>query len=376
MPALGSVLDEKIRLLADKHLRRHLVSTKRLAGARIERAGRTLISFSCNDYFGLTHHPKVIAASQAAVAAYGTGAGASRLVTGDHPLYQELEKRIAAFKGTETSLVFGSGYLANLGIVPALMSQQDLILIDKASHACMLDGARLSGATVLRFAHNKVEHCEALLERHRVEHENCLIMTETVFSMDGDLAPLEALHQLAGRYQTWLMTDDAHGMGIVKPTIVADIQMGTLSKGLAAYGGYVAISTTVREYLINFARSLMFTTALPPATLAAAIAALDVLHDEPDRLEKPLANARCFTRLLGMSDATSAIVPVILTTNEKAMQASRMLEAAGYAVAAIRPPTVPRQTARLRFAFTSEHQKTEIEAVARLLLKQGLICVP
>ncbi|MDE3061402.1 MAG: aminotransferase class I/II-fold pyridoxal phosphate-dependent enzyme, partial [Pseudomonadota bacterium] len=190
MPALDAILQQKLQVLESKRQRRVLRETLREDGVRVRRSGRELISFSCNDYLGLTHHPQVIAATQEALQKYGAGAGASRLVTGNYPFYDELEAVLAEYKGTEAACVFGSGYLANIGAIPALVGKGDLILADKLIHACAYDGARLSGADVLRFAHNNLAHCRLLLEANRADYHHCLILTETVFSMDGDRAPL------------------------------------------------------------------------------------------------------------------------------------------------------------------------------------------
>jgi 8-amino-7-oxononanoate synthase len=300
MPVLDDDLQQKIAVLAAKKQQRMLVPSTRAADNAITRSGSELLSFSCNDYFGLSQHPKVIEAAIAATQQYGVGAGASRLVSGNHPCYAELEGELARAKGCEAGLVFGSGYLANMGVIPALMGKNDLILADKFSHACMLDAAKLSGATVLRFAHNNVEHCKMLLEAHRAEHHNCLILTETVFSMDGDRGKVAALKELAEAHDAWLMSDDAHGFGVIEQPVRADIQMGTLSKSLGAYGGYVCGGKTLIEYLQTAARSLVFSTALPPATVAAAKAALDILQDDENLRAAPLKNALYFTQLLGI----------------------------------------------------------------------------
>jgi 8-amino-7-oxononanoate synthase len=370
MPALDDVAREQLEQFARKSLDRHLIETERSGRARLSRGGRDLISFSCNDYLGLAHHPQVIAAARAALETHGTGAGGSRLVTGSHPLYAELEKLLADLEQTDGALVFGSGYLANLGVIPALVGPGDLILADRLVHACMLDGARLSGATVHRVHHNSVDHCRQLLARHRVAARRCLILTETVFSMDGDRAPVPELLALAHDHDAWLLTDDAHGLGMIDPQ-PADLQMGTLSKAVGSYGGYVCASADVIAYLTNRARTLLFSTGLPPATVAAAIASLRIIRDNPELRARPLANAVEFTRILGRAPAQSAIVPVKIGAAERALAASGMLESHGYLVIAIRPPTVPPETARLRFAFTAMHQKADIQRVAALLIEHG-----
>ncbi len=378
MPALDDILQQKLEVLSLKHLKRDIKTTTRAAdpagGVYVERGGKQLISFSCNDYLGLSHHPEVVAAGIEALAEYGAGAGASRLVTGNMDLYDDLEARLAAYKATQAACVFGSGYLANIGTIPALVGKGDLILADKLVHACMIDAARLSGATVMRFAHNNLDHCRMLLEANRAEHHHCLVMTETVFSMDGDRAPIEALATLAHSHDAWLMTDDAHGLGVTaRHHSSADIQMGTLSKAVGVYGGYVCGSAILIDYLKTAARSLIFSTALPPCVLASATAAMMIIADEPELVAKPLENARYFTSLLGLEVAQSAIVPLVLKENDAVLKASALLEDRGFLVAAIRPPTVPENTARLRFAFCALHEKDQIEQCAAIIREQGWV---
>ena len=370
MPSLREFAREQLAIAAHRSLTRTVQETERLGGARVRRGGNDYVSFSCNDYLGLTHHPEVIAAARAALERYGTGAAASRLVTGSHPLYAELERLLAELKGTERARVFGSGYLANLGVIPALAGKDDLILADRLCHACMYDGARLSGATLLRYDHNAPEHCRDLLQEHRARFERCLILTETVFSMDGDRGPVEDLLGLARAWDAWLMTDDAHGLGTC-PALAADVQMGTLSKAAASSGGYVCGPSELIAWLDHRARSLLFSTGLPPATVAAATAALRIIRDDPELRRKPLENARRFTAALGRPPAESPIVPVIVGEPERALAASAMLERHGLLVVAIRPPSVPTGTARLRFTFSALHQPEPIERAAALLKEQG-----
>jgi 8-amino-7-oxononanoate synthase len=358
-------------------LRRRLAETTRLDGLWAARNGRRLLSFSCNDYLNLTQHPAVKAAAVAALQRYGAGAGASRLVTGNHPLFAELERKLADLKETEAACVFGSGYLANIGIIPALIGADDLVLIDELAHACLWAGARMSRAQVHAFRHNDLQHAEALLVEHRARHRHALIATDGIFSMDGDLAPLHALADLARAHDAWLMSDDAHGIGVVGngrgSSFVnggrADVplQMGTLSKAIGAYGGYLCASTAVVELIRNRARSFVYSTGLPPAMAAAAIAALDIIVREPDLAARPLAKARLFTRLAGLPDAASPIVPVLVGAADAALRASALLEEEGFLVVAIRPPTVPEGTARLRLAFTAAHPDAEIERLADLI---------
>ncbi len=371
MPALDEILTQKLQILEAKQQKRATIPSLRHDGVHIKRDGKGLISFSCNDYLGLSQHPRVISAAVDALQKYGSGAGASRLVTGECQLYGELEALLATHHKTQGACVFGSGYLANIGTIPALVGKNDLIIADKFSHACIIDAAKLSGATMLRFAHNNPAHLRMLLAANRGEYQNCLIITETVFSMDGDVAPLVELSDIVKEYDTWLMTDDAHGFGYYQNNNV--IKMGTLSKAAGSYGGYICGSSILVEYLKNAARSLVFSTGLPPATLASSIEALKIMEDEPERLQKPLKNARIFTQILGLPEAQSAIVPLILGENDKAVAASYLLAENGFLVVAIRPPTVPENTARLRFTFSALHKREQIEKLCSVIKKQGWV---
>ena len=355
----------KLAALDPMGLLRSLIETDRTDAIEVIRGGRRLISFCCNDYLSLSHHPDVERAAQDAIEKFGTGAGASRLVTGNYSLLGELEAKLAALKRTEACLVFGCGYLANIGTIPALVGAEDLIVLDELSHACMHAGARLSGARIETFPHNDLSAAHAILKRMRASHPRCLLLTETIFSMDGDRAPLKALGLLARDFDAWLMTDDAHGLGVVPhEDSDADIQMGTLSKGAGSYGGYVCASRAVIDLLINRARSFIYSTGLPPASAAAALEALTIMERDPEMCARPLALARAFTRKLGLSEAQSAIVPVILGDAEHALAASHALERDGFLVIAIRPPTVPVGTARLRFTFTAGHSEADVTRLA------------
>jgi 8-amino-7-oxononanoate synthase len=379
MQSLDDFAAGKLRELDRNNLHRVLAETDRLDGVWVERAGRRLISFCCNDYLNLSHHPAIKAAAVAAIERYGVGSGASRLVTGNHPLFGALERRLARLKGSEAACVFGSGYLTNAGIIPALIGPADLVLIDELSHACLWSGARLSRGTVLPFRHSDTAHVEALLGEHRGRHPHTLIATDGVFSMDGDLAPLPRLAALAKRFDAWLMTDDAHGLGVIGggrgstfafgSPVDVPLQMGTLSKAIGGYGGYLCASDPAIDIIHNRARTFVYATGLPPAMVAAAIAALDLIEREPGYAALPLAKAKTFTRLTGLPEAQSPIVPLIVGEAEAALAASRRLEAEGFLVTAIRPPTVPAGTARLRFTFTAAHPDADIERLAALVRK-------
>lgn len=364
MPALDATLHEKIDELKAKHRLRVPVNSARSAGAKVRRDGRELISFCCNDYLGLSQHPEVLEAAQQAAAAYGTSSSASRLITGNTPLYSALETMLAEYKGAEAACVFGSGYMANIGTIPALVGRDDLIVADKLVHASLLDGIKLSGARLVRFAHNDAADCDRLLAKHRDDYRQCLLITETVFSMDGDLAPLRELRALCDHYDAWLMTDDAHGYG-QKQLVKADIQMGTLSKALGAYGGYVCGSQVLIDYLVTAARSLVFTTGLPPSSLAAAYKSLEIVQSQPQLAQKALGHARRFSEALGLPEAQSAIVPLVLGADKTVMEMAARLEKAGYLVGAIRPPTVPEGSARLRFTFAATHEDNDVTSLIK-----------
>ena len=366
MCSLDEFAARKLATLEQASLRRRLITTARADGIWVERGGRRLLSFSCNDYLGFTQHPALKAAAISAIERHGVGAGASRLVTGDHPLYAKLESRLARFKGTAAACVFGSGYLANAGIAQALVGRDDLILIDELAHSSLWAGARASRATVHAFRHNDAREASDLLGEHRARHSRALIVTESVFSMDGDRAPLDELAGLARRADAWLMVDDAHDLD---PPARADVplRIGTLSKALGGYGGYLCASEPVIEMMRNRARTLIYSTGLPPAVVAAGIAALDLIEAEPALSALPIRKARAFTRAAGLPDAESAIVPVVIGDAVAALDASRLLEDAGFLVVAIRPPTVPEGTARLRLAFSVLHPDGEIERLAGIV---------
>ena len=367
MPALDASLLPQLEQLQIQRLRREFVPTAREGYPQVVRGDRRLISFSCNDYLGLSQHVAVKQAAADAALAHGAGAGASRAICGHHILYDTLESQLAALKGTEAACVFGSGYLANLGTIPALVGKGDLILADKLIHACMVDAAQLSGATFKRFAHNDMTHLARLLEQYRTSHRHCLILTETVFSMDGDLAPLADLGALAERFDSWLMTDDAHGLGVIHQPNPAAIQMGTLSKAAGSYGGYVCGSRVLIDYLKTTARGLIYTTALPPAVLAASSAALELIAAHPEWGDHVVASASAFARELGIKPTGSAIVPVRVGEAADALALAAQLADAGFLVHPIRPPTVPAGTARLRVAFSRLHEEGDRATLATML---------
>lgn len=371
---LTAFAQAKIDELEARSLRRVLNPTHRVEGPWVERQGRRLLSFSCNDYLNLSHHPEVKAAAIEAIETYGAGAGASRLVTGDHPLFSALEARLAQLKGAEAACIFGSGYLANAGIIPTLVGPEDLILADDLAHSSIWTGCRLSGATVVGFRHNDASDLALRLTRHRGRARRALVVTEGVFSMDGDIAPLDEISRHCQALDAWLLVDDAHGLGVLGddgagvmrlfPGARVDLAMGTLSKALGGYGAYVCAAAPVIDLIKTRARTVIYSTGLPPASVAAAIAALRVIAHEPERVAIPLRKAQRFTAALGLAAAQSPIVPVMLGAAQTALSAAEDLSRQGFLAVAIRPPTVPAGTSRLRLAFTAAHSDRDIERLA------------
>ena len=377
MESLDQFCQEKLDNMESKNLRRVLVETDRHGPAKTRRAGRDMISFSCNDYLDLSHHPKVLSAANSALYRYGAGSGASRLVTGNTPLYTQLESMLAKFKGSEDAIVFGNGYLTNLGAIPCLVGRDDLVIADELCHACLYAGAHLSRSTFKTFHHNNISQLAAILEKSRTKHPRCMILVDGVYSMDGDRAPVKEIASLAEKYDAWLLIDDAHGLGVVASgkgssyvdgkQIPVPLQMGTLSKAIGGYGGYLCASKPVIDFIKTRARSFIYTTGLPPATLAAAIASLELIATDKELVKKPMMHARLFTNTLGLIEPESCIVPVILGSAEKALEASSALEKEGYIVTPIRPPTVAEGTSRLRVTFTAKHKESDVLHLANSL---------
>jgi 8-amino-7-oxononanoate synthase len=382
MKSLDEYARAKLSSMEQRQLRRTLVETDRQDGAIAYRDGRRMVSFSCNDYLNLSHHPDVIRAANEANVRYGVGSGASRLITGNHPMFRDLELRLARLKGAEDACVFGSGYLANMGIIPTLLGPGDLVLADELSHSCILAGSDISKADTFIFRHNDLDHVAALLAEHRAGHLRAMIVTDGVFSMDGDMAPVSALADLAEEYDAWLMTDDAHGVGVVGDGRGSThalgaagrvpLQMGTLSKAIGGYGGYLCADKTVIDLMKTRSRTFIYSTGLAPAAAAAAIAAIDVIETEPDYVALPLAKASLFAKLAGLPAPESCIVPIVLGDPARTLAASKLLDDAGYIVTAIRPPTVPAGTARLRFTFTAGHDDADVRRLADLVVSRVL----
>lgn len=332
--------------------------------------------FSSNDYLGLSDHPKLKDASKEAVDKLGSSASASRLLSGDLILHHKLEEKTALFKNKESSLIFNSGYQANVGIISALCGRGDAIFSDRLNHASIVDGILLSGARFFRFRHNDIDYLEALLRKERNRFKEALIITETIFSMDGDRCPLKEIAKLKEKYNCALLVDEAHatgifgnnGSGVVEEegvTDKVDLIMGTFSKALGSFGAYVAASKKITDYLINSSRSFIYSTALPPSVIAAGIAGLDLVKKEPFRRKSLLENSGYFRQELIKRGFTvkdsSQIVPLILGDSERAINMSQELRSRGYWVLPIRPPTVPKGESRLRFSLTYRHKRDILE---------------
>lgn len=383
MDSLVAFAHKKLAEIKAKGLLRQAAPGARGPGMTVTRDGKTFVSFCDNDYLGLSHHKDVITAAQDAAAKFGAGAGASRLITGDHPLYRELEEKIAAFKQAEAALVFGSGYLTNLGVIPALARDGDLVLLDRLCHACIYGGAQLSKATAKVFRHNDLDHVRALLEASRKRARHALVVTDGVFSMEGDRAPVEELAALARKFDAWLMVDDAHGLGVVEGgrgatfkggrRLDVPLQMGTFSKACGSYGGYLAADAPVIEFIRNRARSLIYTTGLPPAVVAASLKALSIIERDPALCAQPLKKAALFCDKLGLPAPESAIVPLVAGEPETAVRASEKLSQDGFLVTPIRPPTVPEGGSRLRFAFSAAHRDEDIVKLAAAVRRTGIV---
>lgn len=378
---------EELEALRAEGLYRSMRVIKGAQGSRVELDGKQVLMLCSNNYLGLADHPELRSAAVFGVA-FGVGSGASRLVSGTMELHEKLEERIAAFKGTEKALVFNSGYAANTGIVSALVGRGDAIFSDRLNHASIIDGALLSRADLHRYPHRDMAALERLLQ-DKGGNGRRLIVTDGVFSMDGDIAPLQDLVRLAKKYGALLMVDDAHGTGVLGATGRGsgellgvmdgiDIHMGTLGKGLGSFGAYAAASATICDYLVNKARSFIFSTSLPPAVLAASIAAIELV-DSPEGKElreKLAANVALFKEKLAQAGfdtmgSETQIVPIFVGPADATMEFSKELLEQGIFVQGIRPPTVPSGSCRLRCTIMATHEAAELEEAAGIIEQVG-----
>ena len=372
--------DHLQKSLADldvRHLRRRLRVSGLPTGPLVRLADEALHNFASNDYLGLASHHDVIEAAVRATRDYGAGAGASRLITGTQRPHAELEEKLAAFKRTEAALAFGSGTAASIGALQALAGKDDVILLDRLSHACLVDGARLSGAVYRAFAHNSAEALDHHLRwaRRKYPQARVFVVTEAVFSMDGDLAPLREIVALKEKFGAVLMLDEAHAVGVLGEggrglaeqlglTGHIDIHMGTLGKALGSAGGYIAGSRALVDFLVNRARGFIFSTAPPASTAAAASAALDLCAGTEG--ERRRARLRRLAAIIDPS-LPAAIHPVIVGEAGTALQDAEALRRLGFLVPAIRPPTVPKGTSRLRVSLSAAHEESVVSELAQIL---------
>jgi 8-amino-7-oxononanoate synthase len=385
-------LSQELETLESQALRRRLqVVEEVLPGGKVRVQGKVLLNLSSNDYLGLSQDPRLIAAASAAGEKWGVGAGASRLVVGHLALHEAVETQLAAFKGVEAAVIFSAGYMANLGVISALMGPGDVIFSDRLNHASIYDGIKLSGATLQRFPHRDLDRLEKLLQKAAAKRR--LIVTDSVFSVDGDVAPLKELVALKERYGAWLMIDEAHAGGIWGPTGAGlaealgltrriDVHMGTFSKAMGSLGGYVAGDRRLIEYLHNRARSFIYSTALPPPVLGAIGKALEIVAGDPEPRQYLLREAEQFRRGLteaGLDSLGSAtqIVPVLMGDNARTLKFAAGLRSRGLMALALRPPTVPAGKSRVRFSLCATHGREDLEqaleTIVGLAREMGLI---
>jgi 8-amino-7-oxononanoate synthase len=384
---------EELEALRKRALDRHLREITSAQGPEVVIAGRHFINFSSNDYLGLANDPRLREAAASAIDEFGVGAGASRLISGTQSPHLSLERALAKWKATEAALCFSSGYSTALGTIPALVTKNDVVLLDKLCHASLIDGAKLSGAVLRVFPHNHVGKLESHLEWARREHPGTrvLIITESVFSMDGDYAPLRELVELKKRFDALLMLDEAHAVGVIGPngrglaaaenvSEEVDIQMGTLSKALGNNGAYICGSRELIEWLINRVRSFIYSTAPPPVIAAAALATVDFLssHQGEERRLLLWERIRLMQELLPRTEFNekhvapcSAIFPWVVGGEQAALNLAAALQSDGFLVPAIRYPTVAKGTARLRITVTAAHEEAQIETLCKAINRRG-----
>ena len=369
-------IQDELQAIKNASLYRRLRRVENEQGPTLVIDGREVINFSSNNYLGIANHPALAEAAKAAIDRYGCGSGASRLISGNMALHEELERCLAKFKGTEAALVFNSGFQANTGILSTLAGEGDVIFSDALNHASIIDGCRLSRAKTVVYAHGDLNQLESALKQAASSRRR-LIVTETIFSMDGDQAPLSGIVELAEKYDAIVMVDEAHatgvfgnnGAGVMQKLGLGEhvlVQMGTLGKALGGFGAYVAGSSALRELLINRCRSFIFTTSLPPAVMAMALAAIDLVEREPERREVLWNNCRLLAsglKKIGfpLAEVQSPILPLIIGGADDCMRLSEQLLARGVFAQGIRPPTVPPDTSRLRITVMATHTREHIE---------------
>jgi predicted pyridoxal phosphate-dependent acyltransferase len=384
------MFEKEIQEMKNDGLFRSLKRVDSAQGPEVSMNGKRVLLLSSNNYLGLADHPALKEAAIKAIEQYGVGSGASRLISGNMALHEILEQRLAEFKDTESALVFNSGYTANIGLIPCLARPGDFILADLLNHASLIDGCRLSKATFHVYRHKEMDHLETLLKKRQSERlgrHRVFIVTDGVFSMDGDLAPLPDIMKLAERYSATVILDDAHGTGVLGQqgrgtaehfNLEASslIQMGTLSKAIGVFGAYVAGNRELVTYLINKARSFLYTTALPPVIAAAAIAALQIIRQEPERRVALWENQNHFVKGLktlgyDLIGCETPIIPLFIGETGLAVQTANRLLESGVFAPAIRPPTVPKGTSRIRTTVMATHTKGQLNFALDVLGSVG-----
>ncbi len=388
---MDAFFEKELALLKEQGLLRDLYPLPE-TGGEITVGGKTVINFSSNDYLDLSRGRRLKNASIRAIERLGSGSSASRLMSGHLELHEELESDLARMMGAEAALVFGSGYLTNLGVLTSFAHRGDEIFADRLNHASLIDGARLSRAHISPYRHRDLDHLEELLKTSKTTGKR-LIVSDSVFSMDGDIAPLAGLAELARRYEALLVVDEAHAIGVMGKNgggvcriagkeVGPDIVIGTLSKALGGYGGFAACSESVRDFLINNARSFIYSTGLPPACLGSGREAVAIIESNPGLGETLLEKTRFFRDLLVgagllVPQVQSPILPIIVGSNEKAVQFSQMLWEQGLLVRAIRPPTVPLGSSRVRLSLTlalsDDTLRESAERITETATTMGLI---
>ncbi len=376
MTSMDAILQAKLDQRHQQFLYRHRTHVASGCDAVLQVDGKSLINFCSNDYLGLAGHPDIAAALKAGVDQYGTGSGASHLISGHSTAHQHLEEQLAAFTGRPRALLFSTGYMANLGVINALVNRHDLVLEDQLNHASLLDGGHLSRADYKRYKHNNMQQLDYLLEQSTASRK--LIVTDGVFSMDGDLAPLQEMSTVAAQHSGWLMVDDAHGVGVLGATGAGIVEqqgltveqvpilMGTLGKSFGTFGAFVAGSEALIETLIQFARTYIYTTALPPAIAAASSASLQLVrreHWRREHLQQLIQRFRDGAQQLGLQlmDSQTPIQPLLINNDQLVMEVNQQLRSRGFMVGAIRPPTVPAGSGRLRITLSASHSNQQID---------------
>lgn len=374
-------LDRKLSSLRDLGLKRKLPGPMTATDRVCQVDGKELLNFSSNDYLALSGNDRVIERAHQALNEHGSAAGGSRLICGDHPLYQRLEEELADWKDRESALVFGSGYLTNIGLISSVTTGRDLILHDELAHRCLLEGARLSEADVDSFSHNDLDELETQLQSNQSDYDAVLVLLEGIYSMDGDRVPLQSVVDLVDRHGAWLLVDEAHSAGVwgpggsgLTPSVdgTVEIGMGTLSKAFGGYGGYVVGSSRLKDYLVNRAPSFIYSTGLPPAVVAGNLAALEIIRKDDSRREQLKQRV---TRLIDWMEGkdiphprpASQVVPLITGSVEDTVEAGDVLRELGIYAVPIRYPTVPRNQGRVRFSLRADHRSDDIDQLTEAI---------